>query len=95
MDAHFIGEKEENITRVADATARIAVYGSKGVVEALANIKSVSAKRGEMSASEFESKFGLEFRHSFITMVQAMRKDGLAKESVSDEVISLILFGED
>jgi len=94
MDAHFVGEKKETLSRFADATQRIAIYGSKEVIEAVANIKRVSAKKRIISESEFESKFGSEFRHSFITMVQAMRKDGLPKESVSDEEISWLLFGE-
>jgi len=94
MDAHFVGEKKETLSRFADATQRIAIYGSKEVIEAVANIKRVSAKKRIMSESEFESKFGSEFRHSFIAMVQAMRKDGLPKESVSDEEISWLLFGE-
>jgi hypothetical protein len=83
------------MSRVADATHRIAIYGSKEVVEAMANIKRVSAKKRNMSESEFESKFGSEWRHSYIVMVQAMRKDGIPKESVSDKDISQLLFGED
>jgi len=94
MDAYFKGKKEEYMSRVADATARIAIYGHKEVVEAVANIKRVSAKKRIISESEFESKFESEFRQSFIAMVQAMRKDGLPKESVSDEEISWLLFGE-
>lgn len=94
MNAYFIGEKEETKARLADANERIVIYGSKEVTEALTNIKRVSAKRRGMLGSEFESKFGSEFRRLFTAMVQAMRKDGLPKECVPDEVISLILFGE-
>ena len=89
MDAHFKGKEEEFISNFADATARIAIYGSKEVVEAIANVKRTVLKYKKEKTPESE------FRHSFTAIIQAMRKDNLPKESVSDKEISQLLFGKD
>ena len=92
VGAHFAREKDkeqEFISSLSDATTRIGIYGAKEVIEAIANIKRVSAnyKKGNVSESEFI--------HSFIGVIQAIRKDNLPKEKVSDKDISQLLFGKE
>ncbi len=92
VGAHFAKEKDkeqEFISLFSDATTRIGIYGGKEVLEAIANVKRVSAnyKKGDVSESEFI--------RSFIAIIQAMREENLPKESVSDKDISQSLFGKD
>lgn len=92
VGADFAKEKDkeqEFISLFSDATTRIGIYGGKEVLEAIANVKRVSAnyKKGDVSESEFI--------RSFIAIIQAMREENLPKESVSDKDISQSLFGKD
>jgi len=86
MNAFFVGVTNETKSRYADAAHRIVIYGSKEVVKAMANMKSFNAKN--MSESESKS----EWERLYVLMIQAMRKDGMTKGSVSDEDISQIIF---
>ena len=90
MDAHFKGEEEEFMSRFADATARIAIYGGKKVVKAFANTKGAASNYKKAKAPESE------FKYSLIALIQAMREESLPKkERVSDEEISLLIFGKE
>ncbi len=78
-------KEDENIALMTDAKTRIAVYGSKPVVEALA-----AFWRGGAALNSPERL------HAFVVVCQRMREDSTAKEEpVLDKELSQLLFGAD
>ena len=92
MEVYFEGKLT---SKLADSIARLAVYGNKDIIKSIAEIKRISAERKRMTSSEFESKYGSEFKNLLVKVIQNMRKDIFPKEEVSDEDISILLFGKD
>jgi predicted ATP-grasp superfamily ATP-dependent carboligase len=79
-------EKEFEVSiLLADARARIAVYGSKEVIEGIA---AFYRTHGLLATPEAMS--------SFVEVIQKMRKQAVDKdESISDKELSQLLFGTD
>ncbi len=78
-------KEQEFIVLLADAKARISIYGSKEVIESIANFC-----RGGAS---LDTPGG---RESFISICQTMRKEALPKDqNVLDKEISLLIIGID
>jgi flagellar motor component MotA len=80
---HNKGRELESTILLADSKARVAIYGSKSVIESIANFFS---RYGEITSPESIT--------SFIEIIQKMRSETLKKqEMVIDNYISILLVG--
>jgi len=78
-------EKLENVTLLADAKARISIYGTKPVVESLAEFL-----RGDETLNSLGSK------KAFVKVCQTIRSESLtADQAVLDRDVSQLLLGHD
>jgi len=76
-------KRNELLSKTADAKTRICIYGSKSVVEALANFEKSGARIDNHESAE-----------KFLLVCQEMRKDGLGKKSESTiKDLGFVLFG--
>lgn len=78
-------KEQEYTTLLVDAKTRISIYGSKEVIQKIANFWRSDAKVDTP-----------EEKHLFIEICQAMRSDSLKKDQrVENKDISQLLFSED
>ena len=75
-------EKQELFSRIADAKARICLYGSKEAIQAFSQFEKLGASMGS-----------IEQRTAFTSMVSIMRADSGGEIGTDPEDIQIVLLG--
>lgn len=76
-------DRAEVFARAANAKTRIAIYGSAGVITALAGFEKIGAE-----------VWTAEQCTAFLSVISAMRSDGVGKHHVPIEDFEVMLFGD-